>query len=131
MLDDLKKALNFGTPKFLVWGLGMNDLDTTTSANVQWKDSFDEVMSICKERGITLIAATIPNVPDRINSFKNQVVKTSGLRYIDFAKSVDAEEIGATWYTGCLSNDNVHPTIAGAKALASQVLVDFPEIMQY
>ena len=131
MLDELKKALNFGTPKFLVWGLGMNDLDTTTSANVQWKDSFDEVMSICKERGITLIAATIPNVPDRINSFKNQVVKTSGLRYIDFAQSVDAEEIGATWYTGCLSNDNVHPTIAGAKALASQVLVDFPEIMQY
>ena len=78
-----------------------------------------------------MLFRSIPNVPDRINTFKNDIVKLSGLRYIDFAKAVNAEVTGASWYNGCLSSDNVHPTIAGAKALASQVLVDFPEIMQY
>ena len=35
------------------------------------------------------------------------------------------------WYDGYLDSDKVHPTSLGAQAQAMQVLVDFPELMQY
>lgn len=121
---DLKRSLNFGTSKYLLWCLGMND---TFSG---WKTKLDEVISICKEKKITLIVSTIPTVPIKDNEDKNQVVKESGYRYLDFASAVGAQTDG-TWYSGYLCSDNVHPSSLGAQALATQVIVDFPELMQY
>jgi hypothetical protein len=117
-------------PKFVVWALGMNGSDSETAINPYWKDYTDEVIATCDANNITLILTTTPNVPERIHTFKNDYVRNSGKRYIDFAKAVGAESQGSTWYTGMLSSDNVHPTDLGAKALYTQLLADFPEIMK-
>ena len=122
--SDLERMLNFGTPKYLLWCLGMNDNDST------FKTNFDKVKILCADKGITLIASTIPTVPDRDKEVISQYVKDSGVRYIDFYNAVGTNENGE-WFDGYLDTDNVHPTSIGAQALASQVLVDFPELMQY
>lgn len=121
--------LEVATPKYLVWCLGMNDADTNSAVNANWKTCVDEVIATCEEKGITPVLATIPNVPNINNSFKNAYVKASGKRYVDFAKAVNAESVGATWYSGMLSSDNTHPTALGAKALMRQFLLDVPEVL--
>jgi len=131
MYHEMERASVFGTPRYLLWCLGMNDQDpdnTTPSAN--WLAVFGHIKDYCSENGVQLILATIPNTPTRRNYAKNEVVKASGYRYIDFAKAVGAENAGSSWYTGMLHTDNVHPTELGAQALATQVLIDFPELME-
>lgn len=131
MYHEMERAIKFGTPRYLLWCLGMNDQDpdnTTPSAN--WLAVFGHIKDYCSENGVQLILATIPNTPTRRNYAKNEVVKASGYRYIDFAKAVGAENAGSSWYTGMLHTDNVHPTELGAQALATQVLIDFPELME-
>lgn len=131
MYLEMERATKFGTPRYLLWCLGMNDQDpdnTTPSAN--WLAVFGYIKDYCSENGVQLILATIPNTPTRRNYAKNEVVKASGYRYIDFAKAVGAENAGSSWYTGMLHTDNVHPTELGAQALATQVLIDFPELME-
>ena len=49
--------------------------------------------------------------------------------YIDSYGAVGATSSG--WYDGMLSDDGIHPTELGAKVLASQILVDVPELMSY
>ncbi len=122
-LNDFKKSLRFGTPKYLVWCLGMNDSDANYQA------ALNELKEICSLKNIQLILSTIPTVPTRNKEVISQTVRDSGYRYIDFYKSVGADSSG-NWYTGMLHSDGVHPTDLGAKALASQVLVDFPEMMK-
>lgn len=117
-------------PKYVVWALGMNGSDTSSAVNADWKTATDEVIATCDANNITVILATIPNVPDRIQTYKNAYVAATGKRYIDFAEAVGAESAGSTWYTGMLSSDNLHPTALGAQALYSQLLADFPEIMR-
>lgn len=123
-LADLQRALNFGTPKYLVWCLGMND------NNTDWENVFNQVRNICKVKGITLILSTIPTVPTRNKETINQIVRESGLKYIDFANAVGATSTGV-WYDDCLSQDGVHPTVLGAKLLSAKALTDCSEIMQY
>lgn len=136
MYEQLLYCLQFGTPKFLVWLLGMNDADNG-AVNEDWLAVFNDIKSICERKGITLIAATVPCVPTRDNSFKNAVVKSSGLRYIDMAKTLRGEVYTQgvdNWYEGYLESnqsENIHPTELGAMAECSQILCDFPEIMQY
>ncbi len=122
--NDLQRCLNFGTPKYLLWCLGMNDGDSS------FISTFDKVKYLCESKGITLIAATIPTVPGRSKEVISQYVRDSGVRYIDFYKAMGANAEGV-WYDGYLDSDKVHPTSLGAQAQAMQVLVDFPELMQY
>ena len=122
--SDLELCLNFGTPKYLMWCLGMNDDDD------EYVEILKNVISTCYDNDITLILATIPTVPDRDKENIKTIVTSSGYRYIDFYKAVGADASG-NWYSGLLYTDEVHPTTLGAQALASQVLVDFPELMQY
>ena len=129
-LADLKRALEFGTPKYVVWCMGMNDGDRDGAINADYKKATDEMLAICKEKGITPILCTIPNTPTVINIHKNEWVKSSGYRYIDFAVAVDAEEINSSWTKGMISGDNVHPAPTGAEALYKQFIKDFPEIKQ-
>lgn len=122
---DLVQMLKYGTPKYLYWCLGMND------NSVLWKNYSQLVEKLCRERGITLIYQTIPwptsgyAEKSKIDSF----IKNSGYRYVDAYKAVCKDDNG-TWYDGML-DDGVHPTTLGAKAIAGQVLVDFPEIANY
>lgn len=116
-----------GTPKYLVWCLGMNDGDSSSAINAVWNETMTMLTKFCEEHEIELILATIPNTPTINNVFKNNWVRNSGYRYIDFAKAVNAESANATWYPNT-REDNVHPNENGAVLLALQVLKDFPEI---
>ena len=129
-LEDFKKALAHGTPKYAVWCLGMNNGDSDKGTNANWKNATEEFLEICEEKGIVPILSTIPNIPTVKNNFKNEYVKTSGHRYIDFAAAVGAETLGSPWTSGMLSGDNVHHAPSGAKALYEQVKKDFPEILK-
>lgn len=127
--NSLQTSLKHGKPKYILWAMGMNNPDNDSSVNESWNNIFDNVKNMCKKNGITLIGCTIPNTPTQFNSYKNNVVRTAGIKYIDFAKSVGGENKGASWYDGMLSNDLVHPTEKGAITLYLQALADFPELM--
>ena len=128
---DLMSAFTHGNPKYLVWCLGMNDPDDE-SVNPEWLNIVQKVRGDCERRGITLILATIPNVPIYDHTYKNAWVKSSGLRYIDFAEAVGATDAGSTWYDGCLetTSPRVHPTEDGARLLCIRAMTDMPELMQ-
>ena len=119
----------YGTPDKIVWCLGMNDGSDTNSSTPSsaWTNGISQLISICTANNIDLILATIPTVPNINHEGKNNYVRSSGYRYIDFAKAVGADGTG-TWYTGMLSSDNVHPTSTGAKALYHRAIADCPEI---
>ena len=120
---------HYGHPKTLVWCLGMNDgADSGGTPSTNYKNGITLVESLCAEYGIELIRATIPTVPGQSNEGKNAYVRASGDRYIDFAAAVGASASGV-WYTGMLSNDNVHPSEAGAIALYHRAIADCPELM--
>lgn len=127
-LSSLRNDLKYGIPKRIIWCLGMNDGDSETAINNNWKMCVDELISICEKKDIELILATIPNVPTINNSFKNEYVRNSGYRYIDFATSVGASNDN-TWYDDMLSSDGVHPSIQGAIALYGQAVADVPELL--
>lgn len=108
----------------------MNDGDGDTGINASYLESIMEFISICKAKGITPILSTVPCTPTVNNYYKNQWVKNSGYRYIDFARAVGGEEIGSSWYAGMLYSDQIHPDTLGAKALYGQFIADFPEILK-
>lgn len=129
MFKDVSICLNFGTPKFIVWCIGMNDRVSGT-----YNTYMQQLKAICENKGVQLVLMKIPQVPTpegymTIEEAVNQYVTYSGLPYIDAYKAVGATEEG-TWFQGMLSSDNVHPTILGAQAIASQVLVDFPQLLE-
>jgi len=127
---ELNRALAFGTPKWLIWCLGCNDVGNPETAILY----AEYVVTLCESKGITPILYTMPNLPERDYDTLNTWVRASGCRYIDFDKAVGSptyEEGVDNWYDGYLSSDNVHPSPLGAQALATQVLIDFPELMQF
>ena len=121
---ELQKLLTYGTPKTLVWYLGMNDNATTVATY------FPLVEQLCDQLGIELIFNKIPFVPSRLveNAAVNNYVLASGRRYVDSYAAVGADGSG-NWYTGHLSVDGVHPSNLGAAALTSKLVADVPEIL--
>lgn len=128
-LRDFKQLLTYGTPRYAVWCMGMNNEDKSDGISPSYLSSTEEFIAICRDRGIIPILATIPCVPERINSFKNAWVRASGLRYVDLAVAVGAVDDGSSWYDGLLHADRVHPDVLGARALYAGFITDFPEIM--
>lgn len=131
---DLLSVLELGCkPTILVWTLGMNgDNDTTSGGNYviasSQKTVIDNVVSLCAANDITLILGTVPTVPSRQRTGFCNYVRSLGVRYIDFAAAVGATSSGV-WNTGLLNTaDNTHPTAAGAKVLAARALADCPEL---
>ena len=118
-----------GQPEYIVWTLGMNNKDVDGKINEKYFESTNEFLRVCEERGITPILCTVPNVPERDNRPKNEWVRSSKYRYIDFARAVGSDK-DVNWYPEMLCADRVHPATKGAEALYMQVLCDFPEIMQ-
>lgn len=129
-LTDFKQMLKHGKPKYAIWCLGMNNGDSATDINSSYLSSVTEFIDLCEENGIIPILSTIPCTPGVNNSHKNAWVKSSGYRYIDFARAVGGEAVGSSWYPGMIESGDqkVHPSVSGAKALYAQFLVDFPEI---
>ena len=147
LLSVLANEIKNNPPRYLVWAMGMNDKDNgtdskdATSPNANWLSAVKQVVTMCKQRCVTPVLATIPTVKGassaeedsgvsgfRNHEKKNEWVKNSGYRYIDFAKAVNADDATGEWSEGCLSADGVHPTEEGAKALYAQVIEDFPEL---
>ena len=127
-IRSFKALLEMGTPKYVVWCLGMNDGSDGDTPSTAWKNAIDELKTICDEVGIKLLLATIPTVPNINHEKKNAWVRNSGLQYIDFASAVGANSSGV-WYSGMLYSDNVHPTDLGAVALYYQAITDCPQLM--
>lgn len=121
---ELQKLLKYGTPKTLVWYLGMNDNATTVASH------FPLVEQICDQNGIELIFNRVPLVPSRLveNNAVNNYVMASGRRYVDSYSAVGADSAG-NWYAGHLHSDGVHPDQLGAAALTSRLIADVPEIL--
>ena len=121
-------------PSFAVWCMGMNDgSDSENTPASGWLNNIQNFLTLCENYGITPILATVPTVPNINHASKTSWVKSSGCRYIDFAKAVEVSGV-TTWKNwgtekAMLSSDEVHPTAYGAKALYQQVIRDFPEIM--
>jgi len=122
MLEELKKMLAYGTPKFLLWCCGMND------SLAEWSAAYDELSVLCESKGITLVLQTIPWPASGTKADINAAVKATGLRYLDGYAAVSSDDNG-TWYTG-FSDDGVHTNELGAKAMATRFLADFPEFLQ-
>lgn len=126
-IEALNTLLEFGKPKYILWASGMNDGNDYATPSTQWQECINSLVSICNEKGITPILATIPTVPSVNNEKKNAYVRSSGYQYVDFAKAVGANSSGV-WFTGMLSIDNVHPSESGAKALYAQAITDCPQL---
>lgn len=124
----LNFSLQHGTPKYVLWCLGMNNPDNG-AINSDWLDGFNNVINVCKNKDITPIFVTIPNTPKNNNSYKNTHIKSSGYRYVDIAHYVGADEVGSGWHDGLLSSDNVHPTDKGAYIIAQNIIIDLADII--
>ncbi|MBO4487880.1 MAG: hypothetical protein J5729_05910 [Bacteroidaceae bacterium] len=128
-LEYFKTDLQRGTPRFALWLIGMNDGKDTDTPRSQWLSATKEFIALCKKNGITPILQTIPNTSTKSHQKKTEWIRTSGYRYIDLAAAVGSQPDG-TWAEGMRGPDGIHPTIQGAKAMAEQVVKDFPEIAQ-
>lgn len=128
--DFINAAFSVHQPKYAIWCLGMNDKsDEARIPNEDWKNYAKKVMDLCAKHNVTLIFSTVPSVEKRNNRGKNDFVRSSGYRYIDFDKAVSDGE--GKWKEGLLAKDGVHPTEKGAEAMADRFLLDFPEIKDY
>ncbi len=154
--SEVVQALEHGTPKYIVWCMGMNNGDSTNGTiNASYLENTQKFLALCEEKGITPILTTIPSTPIVYNEVKNEWVRnwaaTTGGRYIDFSRAVSNETYdeslkgkpaantsgestknnttGYQWYDGMLHSDAVHPATKGAEALYYQALIDFPELM--
>ena len=124
MYEDLLKALNYGTPKYLLWLCGMNDDEIGHSIYV------NQIIELCKEKGITPIFVVPPTIPNRDHSGKLAFLQSLGVRMIRWDLAVGSNSYGE-WDNDYLSGDDVHPSATGAKALALRMLIDVPELMSY
>ena len=130
-LTSLKNELCYGTPKKIIWCMGMNDGDSESEANPEWIAVTEELMSICSQKNIELILTTIPTNPYWYNDFKNEYVKSSGYKYIDFANIVGAYD-NIEWNDNMLEEgeNRIHPTEDGAIALYHQAVSTVPELLE-
>lgn len=130
MFMRLQNLLAEHRPQYIIWGMGMNDSDDSSSVNWDWdRVTIGQLVPLCAALGIELILCTIPTTPSRQNNYKNAIVRASGLRYVDFDIAVRPDQSVRTWITGALSSDNVHPTAQGAKILYHRLISDAPEVM--
>lgn len=122
MWANFARDLQHGNPRKVFWCLGMNDKDTGGAVNANWLMYLQRVKDICRLRGVELIMATIPIVPstDADNTYKNQVVRNSGYKYVDFAAAVMKPD-GSGWYDGMMM-DATHPSKTGARCLANAAM---------
>ena len=143
-IEQLKDALQHGTPKAIVWGYGINDgADPEGGINAKTYAGHIEFLSICQEKGIIPVFFSTPCLPankesgkipnhegkmeyvlDRLGEFANYDYRVASLPH-----AVNAYENGATWYPGMMSGDTVHPTALGARNMFMELVCALPELM--
>ena len=135
--QDFDRALAFGCPKYIYWS-GSNDSEVSSYTNY-----LQQVAAICQENGITLIGGYKADNRKKDYTDWRTALTNVGCRYINMAHALvdpliphdTSSDTGFNyvdnWYEGFQSDDGIHPTSLGAKSIAMQVLIDFPEIMQY
>ena len=128
-MASLEKALKYNIPKCIFWCMGMNDADSSDGINENWKSVAEKLIHICNQYQIELILTTVPNVPARCHTYKNEYVRKSGYRYVDLEQALEADK-DPKWYPGLQEADEVHPTVMGAKVIAARVLADIPELLK-
>lgn len=126
--EDLIELSKIGTPKNIVWCLGMNDPDRDSAINPAYYETAIKVKTFCELNNVNLILATIPNTETLDHTYKNQWIKSTGIRYIDFAQCLGAESFPSGWFDGMMGSDNIHPNEFGAKTMAGKAISDFVEI---
>ena len=127
-LDSLKIMLNvYGKPTYIYWAMGMNDGDSNTEVNVNWKKVYDELVELCMVNDIELIFATIPNTTTHVNKYKNYIIENSGYRYVDINKAVAKDNLG-NWWDNYIEDDNTHPKEKGILAIVNRMALEFPEL---
>ena len=135
MFSYFEEDLKHGTPHYLIWALGMNDnthFEMPTIGFYLWKYYYNKVQGICKKKKIQLIVCTIPNVPIRDNSKKNEYIRHNLKNYIDF-DSLVTNGVDKSWKRGWLeaNGKGVHPTELGARNMGSYFKKRFSEITKY
>ena len=130
-LTALRTQLQYGTPKTVVWCVGMNDGDSEDGVNKEYKKCLDEVQKICKEKDVELILATVPTCPVWRNDHKNEYIKGLGYQVIDFAAAVGSYE-SDKWREGMLEegNERIHPTTEGALAMYAKAVAEVPDLLK-
>ena len=137
-IEDFKDALNYGTPKILVWdSVSGNNPDKDDILSPNFYDNTLEMLKICKEKGIKVYIQTMPNCPIQTNMYKNDVILNRTLDFadcdyevIDLARAVNArDEKNPAWFPNMLHTDNVHPTRLGGRASYLGIVADCPELI--
>ena len=137
-ISDLKDALNYGTPKILVWdSVSGNNPDSDDALNSLFYENTLEMLKICKEKGTKVYIQTMPNCIERTNVYKNEaILNRSGefgnydYEIIDLARAVDARDTKySSWFENMLYTDKVHPTRLGGRASYLGIVCDAPELI--
>ena len=140
-LVEFKDALQHGTPKYAIWGLGMNDggdslVDGSWNIKQVTYDNHIEFLEICKQNNIEAIFISSVNCTDNYHSGKIDYVFNRLGRFADYdyrvislPHAVNGYEPGSEWYDGMLSSDGIHPTKLGARNFYLETLCIFPELL--
>lgn len=137
-IEDLTDALNYGTPKILVWeSVSGNNADKDDVVSPVFYENTLKMLEICKEKGIKVYILTMPNAPFRTNFYKNEIILNRALDFagydyeiVDLARALDAKnEKNPSWFPGMISGDNIHPFPLGARASYLGTIVDAPELI--
>lgn len=128
--DDLKLMLKFGTPRMIVWLLGVNG---SQPQNVQITN---ELKELCDNMGIELVFQYPPLYPNSVGidttNLRNAVLAT-GCRIVNTSRAVGCDNSSgdAVWYDGYLDGDRIHPTELASRAIVMQLINDVPELIQW
>ena len=140
--EEIADAIRFCKPKYMIWGIGMNDgpdlADDINPATYTNKLGF---LKICKEHGIKPLFMTIPNCGNENNQRNDNTYKLDYImnrraefgeyeyRTVNIGHAVDGMEVHSPWYDGMLHSDGTHPTNLGARNFYLELLCSFPELM--
>ncbi len=113
VLEYFKEACELGLPKYAIWSYRADSAS-------DYDDTVAEFVSFCKEKGVVPVLSTQPSTATVDNTARNEALKASGERYIDFASMAQ--------YTGVLNSAGEY-TEHGATVLYSRFMADFPEIV--
>ena len=94
-----------------------------------WQRAVDNVAKLCQTFGVTPIFGTLPPEAADSNpvSVQNPYIRSSGYRFIDFARALTVGNDGTTRDSSKFA-DTLHPNVAGHLAMYNRVRLDVPEL---
>lgn len=134
-LQDLRRALAFGLPKYLYFAFSNDGFDPAV-----YEPVLQEAIALAEGKGMELIVKAVPvhqptGQDDTVEAqrAKRDYILNCGARVFDFGKAVSADpDDPSAIYPGYLDAALIHPANAvAANAVAMQFLADVPEMMQY